>query len=271
MQIPPAHSSAQVILLATDFCAPARSALVCARQIARQRGASVHALHVMDLTSASAAGRPSYTVVHDSAQSRLRDIRRELRLAGLPESATLVTAGRPAQAIRRIAATDHASLLVLGVNGSRSRKASTLGATARALLGHAPCPILTVQALDIRSHPSCDATQPLFVIDTAAESLHAALAAWPMLSGARHIRVVFPPDGKRSPEFDPETARRFAPARVLELPGAPFALLRDAAELRAGLIVLAFRAGGYLDSFATGSFAHAVVTEAPCPVLTVRC
>ena len=223
----------------------------------------------MDLTGASAASRPSYSVENDSARSRLRDIRRELRLAGLTESATLVTAGRPAQAIRRIAATDRVSLLVLGVNGSRSRKASTLGSTARALLRRAPCPVLTVRVLDARSlaQPSNAAMQPLFVTDTAPESLRAALAAWPMLAIPRQVRVVLPPEGKH----DPEIPRRFAPARVLEFPDAPLTLLREAADTSAGLIVLAFRAGCYLDSFATGSFAHALVTGAPCAVLTVRC
>ena len=268
--VPPSTGPPQLILLATDFCAPARSALACARQIAQLRSAIISALHVMDLTSAPSDDRPSYSAQRSSAESRLREIRRELRLAGVPESATLVTAGRPARAIRDVAATEGASLLILGVNGSRSRKTSTLGATARALLRRAPCPVIAVPALDARPPANPTSGPPIFLSDTAPASLRAALAAWPTLNGSPPIRVVLPPGGDRR-ELQPDLPQSFAPARVLRLPGAAPALLDEAAHIRAGLIVLAFRAGGYLDSFATGSFAHSLITAARCPVLSVRC
>ncbi len=268
---PPSAAPRPVILLATDFCAPARSALACACQIARLRGASVRAVHVMDLTGASSADRPSYSIAHDSAASRLRDIRREMRRAGVAESATLVTAGSPARAIRQVAAKEQASLLILGVNGTRSRKPSTLGPTARALLGHAPCSVLTVAACDPKLHTETPRSldRPLFVTDTASESLRAALAAWPALSRPQ-IRLVLSPRGQSRLQLDPDIRRRFAPARVLEFHGAALTLLRESAAIHAGLIVFSLRAGGYLDSFASGSFAHALITAAGCPVLTVR-
>lgn len=273
LKIPPSTGSREVILLATDFCAPARCALACARQVARLRGAAVRALHVMDLTGAEIAERPDYSVVHDSAQSRLRDIRRELRLAGVPESATLVTAGRPARAIREFATRDQASLLILGINGSRSRKATTLGSTTRALLRHAPCPVLTVAQNCPEDPPSRGRCfdRALFVMDTYPESLRAALTAWPATMGSRPIRVVLPPDGERRTKLDPDIPRRFAPAHILEMRAAAGAILAEAAATRAGLIVLALRSDGYLDSLAAGSIAHTLITSAPCPVLTVRC
>lgn len=232
----------------------------------------MRALHVMDLTRA-AADSPSYSVVQESAKSRLREIRRELRLAGVPESATVVAAGSPARAIRQAAARGHASLLIVGINGARSRKPNALGATARALLGHAPCPVLTVsRACDERAaKASACFDRPLFITDTAPESLRAAIAAWPTLSSSRQIRIVLPADGHQRLQPDPAIPRRFAPAHVLPLPGAAHALLREAADTAAGIIVLAFRTGGYLDSFASGSVAHALITTASCPVLTVRC
>ncbi len=271
--VPPRTGSPQVILLATDFCAPAQHALACARQIARLRGAAVRALHVMDLSGTTSDDGPCYSVVHDSAESRLRDVRRELRLGCVPESATLVTAGRPARAIRQAAAEYGASLLILGVNGSRSRKASTLGSTARALLSCAPCPVLTVRPLDAHHSciGSCTAERPLFITDTAPESLRAGLVAWPSAKNSQQIRVALPPDGKRRLQLDPATPLRFASAHVLELPDAAFTLLREAADTRVGIMVLALRSGSYLDSFATGSFAHTLITKAACPVLTVRC
>ena len=270
--------SATEILLATDFCDPAQCALACARQIARLRGAAVRALHVMDFTGAAADERPPYSAVRDSAEHRLREIRRELRLAGVPESATLVAAGRPARAIRATAVQYQAALLILGLNGSRSRKSSTLGATARALLRHSPCPVLTVAAPcpDLSPEPASARAlhhpileRPVFVADTAPESLRAALAAWPSPAESSTTRVVLPPDGRRRIVQGAATPK--IPAGSLEFAGAARTLLRKAEATRAGIIVLGLRGGGYLDSFATGSFAHAIATGAGCPVLTVRC
>ncbi|HTV83488.1 MAG TPA: universal stress protein [Acidobacteriaceae bacterium] len=262
--VPSSPGSPQVILLATDFCAPARCALACARQIARLRRASVRALHVLDLTGAAHGERPPFSVVHDSAASQLREIRRELRLAGVSESATLVAAGRPARAIRQTAEHYQPALLILGLNGSRSRKSTALGTTARALLADAPCPILTVAppCPDRTASRAQPFARPLLITDTDPRTFRAALAAWP--ETAALMRIVLPPGAA---EHAPEAPR----APTLRFPGAARALLHEAADSRAGIVVLALRAGGYLDSFATGSFAHAILTKAHCPVLTVRC
>lgn len=261
------------ILLATDFCEPARRALDCARHIARMRGAAVRALHVMDLTGMPASEREhtSFSVARESAERMLREIRRELRLAGVRESAMLVAAGRPAQAIRETAEQHRPAMVVLGLNGSRSRRTYTLGATARALLTQAACPVLTVGAA-APDWDGCACRQPLFVTDTDPESLRAARAAWPETAEPETlpVRAVVAPNADSATQ--PELNGPLAEVRPLPLAGgAALALLHEAAERRTGLIVLALRGGGYLDSFASGSLAHALVTQAGCPVLTVRC
>lgn len=264
------------ILLATDFCEPARRALGCARQLAQARGAAVCALHVMDLTKAPAAERrtASYNAARDSAERMLRDIRRELRLAGVKESATLAAAGRPSRAIRETAEQRGAGMIALGLNGARSRRASTLGATARALLRQAPCPVLTV-GTGVPEVPSsrtaaCWCQRAMYITDTHVESLRAAMAVWPPATDAEKAPVwaVLPPgfDEDLPGGLDPS----FAAARRLPLTGAALTLLHEAAERGAGVMVLALRTGEYLDSFASGSLGHALATGAACPVLTVR-
>lgn len=266
------------ILLATDFCEPARRALVCARKIARARGAPVRALHVLDLIGTTAAERGSYTAARDSAEHRLREIRRELRLAGVRESAMLIAAGRPARAIRESMEQHRSGMLVVGLNGSRSRRISTMGATTRALLTqpHPPCPVLVVGAA--ASEPALDrdrfTCEPvLFVTDTDAASLRAALKAWPLPQSARELGgvpvwAVLSPSGNH--DTLTEIPELFAPVQRVPLAEAALNLLREARERKAGLIVLSVRAGGYLDSFRSGSLGHALVKGAPCPVLTVR-
>lgn len=234
--------------------------------MAQLRGASVRALHVLDLTTAAS----SFAIARDAAERMLREVRRELRFAGIRETATLVSAGRPARAIREAAVQYQSSLLMLGVNGARSRKPSTLGATARALLANAPCPVVTV------SH-GCDGRRPalenpLFVTDTAPESLAAALAAWPLANAVCEIPlcVVLPPNSRRLPKTFAAITERIAPVLPLEHDGAAAAILQEAAVKDAGLIVLAFRGGSWLDSWSSGSVSHGIVTAATCPVLTVR-
>lgn len=258
------------ILLATDFCEPARRALASVRQLARARGAAVRALHVTDLTGTTASQREqtSYSSVRDSAERMLREIRRELRLAGVQESAMLIAAGRPAKAIREMAEQRRAGLIALGLNGPRSRRPSTLGATTRSLLKHAPCPVLTVGSrvpgTPVSCKGDCWCERALIVTDNHPESLAAALSAWPPPSGSEPVvRVVLPPDTRQQPPPEPREG-------TLPLAQAARLLLREAAARKTGVIVLALRTGGYLDSFAARTVAHTLVTRAACPVVTVR-
>ncbi|HTX40903.1 MAG TPA: universal stress protein [Acidobacteriaceae bacterium] len=263
----PLNPSAE-ILLATDFCDASRSALACARQMAHLRGAAVRALHVLDLTAAES----SFTIAHESAERMLREVRRELRFAGIRETATLVSGGHPARAIREAVAQFKPALLVLGLNGARSRNPSALGATVRALLAHAPCPVVTVtESFDWRREPSA-LENALIVTDTAPEGPAAALTAWPPAKGARDVRIcaVLPPNSRRLPKRFSQTPEPFAPARPIRHDGAAAAILQEANARDAGLMVLAFRAGGYLDSWGVSCIARRIVTAAKCPVLTVR-
>lgn len=268
----PFFKTTSEILLATDFCGPSRRALACAKEIARLRGNQIRALHVIDLTGEPPSRTPSFSAARDSAERMLREIRRELRLAGIRESATLITAGKPAQAIREAAIQYHAGLLVLGLNGSRSRRTSNLGRTARALLLQPPCPILTVAAANGEQSPG-DLSKPIFVTDATPEALQAALGAWALPDRARAVSLcVVPPAGRRPPRpaLPSELQGYFAPPTTYEGDDAAENIQRAAAEAGANLIVLALRTGGSLDSFQRGGIAHALITVGSCPVLTVR-
>lgn len=263
----PAEPNAE-ILFATDFCEPARRALAYAIRMARRQGYAVRALHVLDLTRGDSGEAISYTTAHDSAEQRLRQVRRELRLAGVGESATLIDGGRPARAIRQAAAHYAPALLVLGLNGARSRSPSALGATARALLTSAPCPVVTVSAAFQDSSVSLPFRNPLFVTDGDSAGFHAALHACPVPADGAPVRIVAA--GGASRRIPRSRMKSFSPI-VVDLERAATQIPDELEGIRPDLLVLSVRSGGVLDSFASGSLAHRLLTLAPCPVLTVRC
>ena len=270
--------SSQEILLATDFCEPARRALTCAKQIARHRSAPLRAVHVLDLTESaltgSAAARgSSFAASRDSAEHDLRAIRRELRLAGLSGTATLISAGKPAAALRQAVHEYQPALLILGINGTRSRSAASLGATARALLNHPPCPLLTVGENGPEPAGADDAMKrAIVVLDGSAECLRAAVAAWPFAAGedCPALFTVLPPRRRTPFELPADLRRRFQPIRAVDRENAALTIMHHAEETQAGVIVAAFHSGGRLDDWTRGSLLHTLVTQSPCPVLTVR-
>jgi nucleotide-binding universal stress UspA family protein len=261
----------QEILLATDFREPARRALAFAKQIAHRRAVLLRAVHVLDLTVPGEGGQRSFAAAHDSAQLALRDIRRELRLAGIEHAATLISAGKPSSALRELVQQHQPSLLILGLNGTPSQNPAALGATARALLAAPPCSILTVNE-HCPELPAADALERVvIVIDAVSESLRAALAAWPLAphQPAPLILVVQPRRARAASKL-PDLPRHFRAVVVVDPTEAADAVLRHAAKARAGLIVTAFAGKSPLRSLARGTLACAMLTQAPCPVLTVR-
>jgi nucleotide-binding universal stress UspA family protein len=237
------------------------------RATARSNGAG----DPRDQSRQPAGGQHSFSSAHDSAQRGLRLIQRELRLNGIPETATLITGGTPAQAIHEAARRYKPELLVLGLHGDRAMLARTLGATARMILPRADYPVFTVGAEGLEDlHTAC--SRVLFVSDAAAESLRAAHRAWPRRDepGLTSLDVVLPPGAAADSGFHTDPRQYFSPVRLHPSEGAAEAILQQAAVLRAELIVLAVRVDGYLDVLTPGNTAYAIVTGASCPVLTVR-
>lgn len=261
------------ILLATDFCEPARRALLVARRIAHLGDAAVRAIHVIDLTENAEARQPSVATARQSAERMLRDVRRELRLFGVRESATLITAGRPAPAIRDAAIQFQSGLLVIGLCGARHRL-SAIGSTARALLSSAPCPVLAVSAT-CPERPAFARVQIL--TDGDAASLEAALRITPPAPDQQlSVSAVCSSGATEEPEAVHNGSQ--PPVRILASHQVAAALLAGSSAARPDLVpnfepdlvIVAFRTGSHLDTLSPGAPAHTLLTTAPCPVLTVR-
>ena len=114
---------------------------------AKTRGVPLIAVHTwMDVAVAGLA------VAWDDEEAVQRDLLKE-RLEGIMgrspdvDVQLQVTRDRPVRALAEAAA--QASLLVVGSHGRGGFKGMLLGSTSRALLQHAPCPMVVVRSQEV--------------------------------------------------------------------------------------------------------------------------
>lgn len=254
------------ILFATDFSEPSRRALLWVKKLALHWGAAVRSLHVIDLTEEAGRSEHSYAEARSSAEQMLREVRRELRLAGLSESALLIAAGKPVQAILGTANRDKVGLLAIGVNGRRSAQPS-VGGTARILLESALCPVMTVGAGSPQHSGGKAVERVLRVSDTAPGSLRLARALWPQ--GEMRSPLICIARDQRELHTSSKLSRDDEPIQVVRAEDAAAAIVREAHDAQTELIVVA-RARSRQDAFSTAGWPYRLAATAPCPVVWAR-
>lgn len=266
----PSNSSPH-ILYATDFSKSAQSALICARQIARLRGASLHTIHVIDLTGGGSPQPSSFTASRESARRALRHIEHELRHAGIPSSATVIAAGSAAHSIHESALRYKPEMAVMGSHGEPSMLAPSVGANLKVVLRRALYPVLIVNADHCKS-ASFSFEPVIFVTDGDPQSLAAAMAAWPPPDPPRSVLLytILSPEKMTAVESPDLPPTAFASIRAVSAIEAPATLLRAMASTQAGLLVIGLRPRGHLDTVAAGSMLRETITRASCPLLIVR-
>jgi nucleotide-binding universal stress UspA family protein len=259
------------ILYATDFSEPATRALACAKLIARRSGVLLRALHVIDLTSHNSPAHSSFNAAIESARRALRINRRQLRLAGIHEAATLISGGSISLAIRDAAIRYHSTMIVMGLHGEPGIRIPNFGGNVRRLFRSAPCPLLAVGLRGTESRtPALE--RVLYVTDTSPESAQLAQQAWPLDSPTVPVAhfVVLPPDAPAGPAKSIDVPPGIAPLRIVAHRQAADLILAKATEAQADLIVVGLRGGGCLDTLSSGSVVRTIWTKGTCPVLTTR-
>jgi nucleotide-binding universal stress UspA family protein len=137
----------QTILCPTDFSDCAREAFHLACSLARQHGARLIVLHVVDVLY----GKQTYAGIGvevrpadypKRALERLKEWR-----APYPEVQVeyLVTEGDPVEEILREAAAKKADGIVIGTHGLTGLRRVILGSIAEQVLRRAPCPVVTTR------------------------------------------------------------------------------------------------------------------------------
>jgi nucleotide-binding universal stress UspA family protein len=296
------------ILVPLDFSESSIDALRFALPFAREFGARLDLLHVIE-PAARFSGPPGdmgyLPPTYDKQQQR--DAAARLKKLAATEvrrpvhANTLVREGAPARVINAVAGERRSNLLVLSTHGHTGLKRFFLGSTAEAVVRRAPCPVLTVRRRvlartgTLQSPPSERINRILVPVDFSASSrglvIYAAAfatqfrASLVLLHVVNHInvpaRVVYYATrlqlivSERGIRHLAEFAGRLVPTDIeseqIVRAGTPYDVIRHVAwREKADLIIIGTRGHGAVKRFFIGGTAGRVVRHAPCPVLVVR-
>jgi nucleotide-binding universal stress UspA family protein len=141
------------ILVATDFGEAADAALAYGRELARQFGAGLEVVHVVENIYSRAFGADGFAISYPELQRDLEETARKqlnalvceedrLELQARP---VIVVANSPAVAIAAYAREHRVDLIVMGTHGRAAVAHLLMGSVAERVVRTAPCPVLTVR------------------------------------------------------------------------------------------------------------------------------
>jgi len=275
--------STKRVLFATDFSDPSAAALPYALSLAGKPGGKLTVVHVVP-TGPVPPGFPAREWLAASAQgireARASMARVEQRLQGV-EHEVLVRSGDVSGELAAIVQTDLIDLMVVGTHGRSGFGKAVFGSVAEKLFRHARCPVLTIgPRVSAEPRWANELHAILFPTDFSQET-KAALRYALSLAREHRARLYLLHVTKQSSKWDrefleqqlreviPEEAGLACEPKPLVETGSPAKVILDVAkELAVDLIVVGPKHhSGMPGTMAT---AYRVVTQAPCPVLTVR-
>lgn len=138
------------ILCPVDFSEPALAALDVATSLAKESGATVTLLHILESPSMDepivnrSFNVPEFTLLRDKdARARLHELIPDV----LRDTYTPAIAhGKPYREILRVAAEEQADLIVMGVHGRNALEIMLFGSTTNQVVRRATCPVMTLRA-----------------------------------------------------------------------------------------------------------------------------
>jgi nucleotide-binding universal stress UspA family protein len=141
------------ILCGVDFSPASLRALQYAASLAAAEGPGVNALNVIELFSEGGGMRDELVLDTPDFRAGLIKAAQERLHALIPDEvrracpiAETVTMGKAYREILRVAADDHADLIVLGVQGRTAADLLLFGSTTQHVVRQAECPVLTIRA-----------------------------------------------------------------------------------------------------------------------------
>ena len=137
------------ILCATDFSPASEAAVGYAASMAEESNAMLVLVHVVERPEPGAHSRQRLDGgggrggIHQAAQAQLRRARPEARGGGPSEE--IVTCGKVAPEILRLAAERKTGLIVVGVHGRNLRDLMAFGSVTHQVVREAICPVIAVR------------------------------------------------------------------------------------------------------------------------------
>ena len=282
------------ILFMTDFSPAADAAAPYAGGLAKRYQARLHTLHVRPPVINPMTPPESWKSLEEAAEIVAERRKREL-LDTFPgvQTEVLISDGDLWANVEATLDGCDIDLIVMGTQGRSGIGKFLLGSTAEEIFRKAPCPVMTVGP-HATKEPRQDGefTRILFATDFSPESVAAAPYAISLAQECQAyltlLHVIEEPkagDLVRPAELvassaqllrnllPPEAKLWCVPEYVIERGKAAQKILEVAAQSKADLIVLGVRQPKGFPGAATHlpmTIAHKVVSDAACPVLTVR-
>jgi nucleotide-binding universal stress UspA family protein len=138
----------KTIVWANDGSEPAEKALPLVRELAKEGGATVTIVHVVERVEGIGAVGVPHRADERQVQAHLRELASELSAEGVQVSLEIKgdVGTRPAHAVVDVARSAGADLIVMGTRGHSPIGGLLLGSVTHRLLHIAPCPVLVVPA-----------------------------------------------------------------------------------------------------------------------------
>lgn len=285
--------AAKKLLLATDFSAASTAAFRESLSLCHLFGASLYVLHVVDYASCAPRESPGLLIgfdrVYRDAEVSVGLLIDEARRAGVACEGTLVT-GRIHDSILDVMNAQSCDLVVLGTRAIRGFERLVFGSTAEEIIRNAGQPVLTVgprassQPLQNHLGPGIALFATDFHVVTIEAIRYAALFAKTMNLPLHCLHVL--PRGFEGDVPGPQIASVVTEALKHLVAGLDLGSLLPVCAVTYGseisntvvgyarshdarLIVLGVRRASLAASQVPAHIAYRVITEAPCPVLTM--
>jgi nucleotide-binding universal stress UspA family protein len=280
------------VLLATDFSVASQAAFETALRLCTTLQASLVILHVFEYANAVSpeiGGQLlGFDKIYEKAQASLDDLVHAVRRAGVTCEGTMGS-GMAGPTILEMIISKEVDLTVLGTNALHGFERLVFGSTAEAVLRQAPCPVLTVGPQATGPAKADEQEGPIvFATDFHLTTTHAiryAAALCRMTVSPLHCLHVLPrtlAGGAGShiiPQIMTEALQHVASesGTVIASPVCAIAygseisgaVVDYARQQKAKLIVLGVQRASMMASHVPAHIAYRIITEAPCPVLTV--
>jgi nucleotide-binding universal stress UspA family protein len=279
------------ILFATDFSPAADAAAPFAIQIARSYGAKVYGVHVNQFENYALAAPEAWSAMAQAAEKETAEHNQHLeeQLNGV-EHEVVIGEGNIWEVVSNLIKEKEIDLIILGTRGRMGIGKTILGSVAEQILRQAPCPVLTVGPhVNLWSDEYTKMREILYATDLAIDYPIAAPYAVSLAQeNQAHLvllHVIEDPkvgDLVKSPQVVDFKERKLQqlvtqqaalwcdPTYIVEQGPAAEKILDVAKRRHTDLIVMGARpAKGIVTHLNIGTV-HEVVSQATCPVLTVR-
>jgi nucleotide-binding universal stress UspA family protein len=282
------------VLFATDFSAASKAALPYAAGIARRYETKLLAVHVRPYDLYANVPPDAWRMLSETAKAQAKEqIQRLLQAFDGIEREVLIGEGEPWEILSKVIEKNEIGLIVLGTRGRTGIGKLLLGSVAETIFRQAPCPVLTVGPHSKESAKKAgEFHEILYATDFTAQSKAAAayaislaqehqahltllhVVANPKTGELVHPEQLVTSKVRMLHNLVPSEAELWCqPEYVVEQGEAATKILEVAKERDIDLIVLGVhRPKGYVGAVThlPMATAHRIVSQAACPVLTVR-